>query len=200
MNEKIEQFWSWYQTKSKNLSQLNYEEQNDLIEEIIPKLHELNENLWPEIIEDEDGELLFIITANSDPEYFELVRKIVSQAPTVKEYKIIALRPALGSNFEVEYDGIFLNPNQIEFIPMENSEAPNEIGFKVLLKEFSEFKNSEDRETAVYNLIENMIGEESFANDISHIEIGKYEEMKGTIVLSELEEYIIWHKETKSEN
>lgn len=61
MNEKIEQFWNWYQTKSKNLSQLNYEEQNDLIEEIIPKLHELNENLWPEIIEDEDGELFLLL-------------------------------------------------------------------------------------------------------------------------------------------
>jgi hypothetical protein len=200
MNEKIAQFWNWYQSKDKNLSLLNYEEQNDWIEEISPKLHEINENIWPEIIEDEDGELLFIITANSDPEYFELVRKIVTQAPPIKDYKIIALRPALGSNFEVEYDGIFLNPNQIEFIPMENAEAPTEIGFKVLLKEFSEFKNGEDRETAVYNLIENMIGEESFAMDISHIEIGKYETMKGTVMLSELEEYIIWHKETKSQN
>jgi hypothetical protein len=57
------------------------------------------------------------------------------------------------------------------FIPLENPNKPTDLGIKVLLKNYIVHKDNPRLREAVYVHIEHLIGEKSFANDLSFIEI-----------------------------
>ena len=59
------------------------------------------------------------------------------------------------------------------FIPLENPNKPTDLGIKVLLKNYIVHKENPRLREAVYTQIEHLIGEKSFANDLSFIEINQ---------------------------
>ena len=77
------------------------------------------------------------------------------------------------------------------FISLENPNQPTDLGIKVLLKNYIVHKDNPRLREAVYILIEHLIGEKSFANDIAFIEIAQLEgNQKNTIALCYLHAYI----------
>lgn len=78
------------------------------------------------------------------------------------------------------------------FIPLENPNKPTDLGIKVLLKNYIVHKDNPRLREAVYIHIEHLIGEKSFANDITFIEIGQLVgNQKNTIALCYLHAYIL---------
>jgi hypothetical protein len=77
------------------------------------------------------------------------------------------------------------------FIPLENPNKPTDLGIKVLLKNYIVHKDTPRLREAVYILIEHLIGEKSFANNIAFIEIEQLVgNQKNTIALCYLHSYI----------
>jgi len=100
-------------------------------------------------------------------------------APKLERWKITAfLQPEIdidayenGTDKPLEFYGISLRISEIYFLPLEVSGKPHEFGIKVLLKNYIVHKDNPRLREALYVHIEHLIGEKSFANDLSLIEI-----------------------------
>jgi len=123
----------------------------------------------------------------------------IHNAPIIKSRKITAfLQPKTnltkyknGTYKPLENYGITLRIGEMYFIPLENPNKPTDLGIKVLLKNYIVHKDTPRLREAVYILIEHLIGEKSFANNIAFIEIEQLVgNQKNTIALCYLHSYI----------
>lgn len=97
-----------------------------------------------------------------------------------------------GTEKPLDFYGITLRISEMYFIPLENPNKPTDLGIKVLLKNYIIHKDNPRLREAVYIHIEHLIGEKSFANDITFIEIGQLVgNQKNTIALCYLHAYIL---------
>lgn len=177
----IQNFWQLFQKENLALFLLN-----DLPKEVtLEKLNtltqamkEYNKDLGYIIKSGKDKSEL-IITAHGNPYLFKEVELLVFHAPKLERWKITAfLQPEIdidayenGTDKPLEYYGITLRISEMYFIPSKNPNKPTDLGIKVLLKNYIVHKDNPRLREAVYTHIEHLIGEKSFANDLSFIEI-----------------------------
>lgn len=141
-------------------------------------LYEYNKDLGV-IIKNGKTKSELIITAKGNPYLFKDVELLVHYAPTIKPWIITAfLQPVgdidafeKGTDKPLEYFGISLNISQMYFIPLENSDNPNRLGLRIYLKNYIVHKDNPRLKEAVYTIIEHLVGEKAFANDINFIEL-----------------------------
>ncbi len=177
----IQNFWQLFQKENLALFLLN-----DLPKEVtLEKLNtltqamkEYNKDLGYIIKSGKDKSEL-IITAHGNPYLFKEVELLVFHAPKLERWKITAfLQPEIdidayenGTDKPLEYYGITLRISEMYFILLENPNKPTDLGIKVLLKNYIVHKDNPRLREALYVHIEHLIGEKSFANDLSFIEI-----------------------------
>ncbi|GAA4770504.1 MULTISPECIES: hypothetical protein [Flavobacterium] len=180
MNQ-ITSFWNHFQQNNfvfLLLNEIPKEEIKNHFDKLIEILHKYNKDL-DLIIKNKKSEAELIITANGNPYLFKEVELLVHHAPVVKRWKINAfLQPETnltkyenGTDKPLEYYGISLKISEMYFIPLENPNKPTDLGIKVLLKNYIAHKDNPRLREAVYVHIEHLIGEKSFANNLSFIEI-----------------------------
>jgi len=122
-----------------------------------------------------------IITAHGNPYLFKEVELLVYHAPKLERWQINAflqpeknLDPYINKTDKpLEYHGITLRVSEMYFLPLEIPDKPHEFGIKVLVKNHIIYKDNPRLREAIYVIIEHLIGEKSFANDITFIEIGQ---------------------------
>lgn len=181
----IQNFWQHFQKENLALFLLN-----DLPQEIITKkmaafsqaLEEYNKDIGYIIISGKKKATL-IITAHGNPYLFKEVELLVYHAPKLERWQIAAflqpeknLDPYINkSDKPLIYHGITLQISEMYFLPVEIPDKPQEFGIKVLLKNHIIYKDNPRLREAIYVIIEHLIGEKSFANDIAFIEIGQLE-------------------------
>jgi hypothetical protein len=197
----ITNFWNHFQQNNFVFLLLNEIPKDELkthFDKLIGILHQYNKDLDLVIKNKKKGAEL-IITANGNPYLFKEVELLVYHAPVIERWKITALlQPNLniekyenGDDKPLNYYGITLRISEMYFIPLENPNKPTDLGIKVLLKNYIVHKDNPRLREAVYFLIENLIGEKSFANNIAFIEIRQLEgNQKNTIALCYLHSYI----------
>ena len=191
----IQNFWQLFQKENLALFLLN-----DLPKEVtLEKLNaltqamkEYNKDLGY-IIKSGTEKSELIITAHGNPYLFKEVELLVFHAPKLERWKITAfLQPEIdidtyenGTDKPLEFYGISLRISEIYFLPLEVPEKPHEFGIKVLLKNYIVHKDNPRLREALYVHIEHLIGEKSFANDLSFIEIDqlKNEDLEDDCVL-----------------
>ena len=177
----ITTFWNHFQQNNfvfLLLSEISKDELKTHFDKLLEILHQYNKDL-DLIIKNKTkgGEL--IITANGNPYLFKEVELLVHHAPVVERWKITPfLQPETnltkyenGTDKPLEYYGITLRISEMYFIPLENPNKPTDLGIKVLLKNYIVHKDNPRLREALYVHIEHLIGEKSFANDLSFIEI-----------------------------
>jgi len=191
----ITNFWNYFQQNNFVFLLLNEIPKDELkihFDKLIEILHQYNKDL--DIIiknKTKGGEL--IITANGNPYLFKEVELLVHHAPVVERWKITAFLQAEtnltkyenGTDKPLDYYGITLRISEMYFIPLENPNKPTDLGIKVLLKNYIVHKDNPRLREALYVHIEHLIGEKSFANDLSFIEIDqlKNEDLEDDCVL-----------------
>lgn len=191
----ITNFWNHFQQNNFVFLLLNEIPKNELknhFDKLIEILHQYNKDL-DLIIKNKTKGAELIITANGNPYLFKEVELLVRHAPVVERWKITAfLQPETnlskyenGTDKPLEYYGITLRISEVYFIPLENPNKPTDLGIKVLLKNYIVHKDNPRLREAVYTHIEHLIGEKSFANDLSFIEIDqlKNEDLEDDCVL-----------------
>lgn len=191
----IQNFWQLFQKENLALFLLN-----DLPKEVtLEKLNaltqamkEYNKDLGY-IIKSGTEKSELIITAHGNPYLFKEVELLVFHAPKLERWKITAfLQPEIdidtyenGTDKPLEFYGISLRISEIYFLPLEVPGKPHEFGIKILLKNYIVHKDNPRLREALYVHIEHLIGEKSFANDLSFIEIDqlKNEDLEDDCVL-----------------
>ena len=198
MNEqkKIKRFWEWFEKDHRKYLFLNdstdYAKQK-LLDEFLFQLHQFNKNLYFIIGGDQNSSNMeLIITADGIIDYFPNVEELVSNAPELDEWKIIAFKPAMGPGFKTEFRGREFDPGKTIFIPLTNKQNPGAIGLHICYPDY----NKEEREIFVhgtYIMIDALIGEKAAALDIHYMDVIKTPENVAEYNfrhLSDLQEFI----------
>ncbi len=191
----ITNFWNYFQLNNfvfLLLNEIPKEELKTHFDKLIEILHQYNKDL-DIIIKNKTNGAEIIITANGNPYLFKEVELLVFHAPKLERWKITAfLQPEIdidayenGTDKPLEFYGISLRISEIYFLPLEVHGKPYEFGIKVLLKNYIVYKDNPRLREALYVHIEHLIGEKSFANDLSFIEIDqlKNEDLEDDCVL-----------------
>ncbi len=188
----ITNFWNHFQQNNfvfLLLNEISKDELKTHFDKLIEILHQYNKDL-DLIIKNKKSGAELVITANGNPYLFKEVELLVHHAPVVERWKITAfLQPETnlskyenGTDKPLEYYGITLRISEMYFIPLENPSKPNDLGIKVLFKNYIIHKDNPRLREAVYVHIEHLIGEKAFANDIAFIEIGQLESSSENIL------------------
>lgn len=177
----ITNFWNHFQQNNfifLLLNEIPKEELKIHFDKLIAILHTYNEDL-DLIIKNGKNKSELIITANGNPYLFKEVELLIHLAPKIDRWKIKAfLQPETnltkyenGTDKPLDYYGICLKISEMYFTPLENPKKPTDLGIRIFLKNYIVYKDNPRLRQAVYVHIEHLIGEKSFANDISLIDI-----------------------------
>lgn len=175
LEEKAELFWNWFTRNQKPylfITQIEGEERERLLNEFLEKLHDFQEQLFFEMGgHPDDKKVELVITAGGKVEYFDKVELLVSKAPILDHWKVIAFKPPMGSEFSTRVEGHEFDPKELFFIPLESQEHPGAIGLEVCFPNF----DKEKEQTFLFGtflMLDVILGEKSCALDIDFIEVG----------------------------
>jgi hypothetical protein len=177
----IQKFWQTFKKENAALfllNELTKEVRTEKLNTLTKALIKYNKDLGY-IIKTDNEKSELIITAYGNPYLFKEVELLVFHAPSFDRWKITAfLQPEMnidafekGTDKPIEIFGISLRISEIYFIPLQIPGKPHELGIKVLLKNYIIHKHNPSLREVLYVHIEHLIGEKSFANDLSFIEI-----------------------------
>jgi hypothetical protein len=205
MIQSPKQFWQWFEQNNKAylfLNEVDAEKKEQLLSNLMERLHEYCENLWFEIggHPDEDQEL--IITAEGNAVYFGHVEALINAAPKIPNWTFIAFIPPREVDFEMKYEDVELKPSEMWFEPLEHPNNAAAIGIKVCTRNFELVKASEWLRPAVHKILDTILGEKTFALDIEHVAIDQLPdepEEEGLIQLSQLAAFVRWKKSKQTD-
>ncbi len=194
-------FWEWFTEHNEKYLMLDkletIEEKEMLQSDLISKLDEYQKGLFFEIGGRSEGVNTLIITAEGDVELFNAVRSLVEEAPKLKGWEIMALKPPMGTDFKINYEGLQLDPNLIWFLPLKNTEDPETVGLRVGFLDF-DVEKEKFYISAIYIILDTILGEEIHAENVTYIEVGLLPEApatQGYIELVKLQDFLDWKKE-----
>lgn len=159
-------FWDWFRNNSERYYLLDMEDES-MFDELINRLKEVDKNLTFEMgPPGRDGVREFIISADGIIESFSAVINLVELAPKMKKWKIVAFRPRIkGDDIMVEYgDDLLLSYDDVFFKYFPDS---NKIGVELHIRDYGE---SEDVDSAVFILLDSLIGEYDMEMEIGWID------------------------------
>jgi hypothetical protein len=203
MSKATEKFWNWFKENQLRFIKINSadtskDEKEKLLDDILDHLHRYCDKLFFEIggWPDQDQEL--IITADGDIDFFERVEELINDAPEIKGWSFTAFTQPIDLDFTSNFEDVELKPIEMWFLPLDSKSNPKSIGFRICLANYELVKDSEWLEAAVYRVLDNVLGEKSFALDVDYIEIkgmppGKPED-QGLIELKDLASFVKWKK------
>lgn len=181
--ETIHSFWNHF--KKNNfafllLKEIPAEELELHFNKLNEKLSEYNKDLGL-IIKNGKSKSELIITAHGNPYLFKEVELLVHHAPKIERWKITAfLQPDQNiSKYENATDKPFhfydisLKISEMYFVPLENPQKLQEMGICVYINNYIIHKDNPKLREAVYIQIEHLIGEKSFANELTFIDIAQ---------------------------
>ncbi|MFY0672965.1 MAG: hypothetical protein JXQ87_06150 [Bacteroidia bacterium] len=174
--EQANTFWEWFennQSKFLFLNQVDIDERNRLLNLLMDKLREYDENLSFEIGGHPESEKVdFIISADGIVDYFDSVESLVAKAPTLNNWNIVAFKPPMPEDHTIEINEQKFDAKKIIFIPLTNPDEPSAVAIRVCFADLDE-ENKNLYINASFLLLDALIGEKATALDIDYIEIEK---------------------------
>lgn len=193
--QQINAFWSWVKAHQDDLDALESPE-HPFWDELLGQLQQIDEGLWFEVSMPGDDVRELVITAEGDWELFPLVEAMVSVAPDLQGWDVVALKPAMGFEFGIRYEGLDLDPRKMWFQPLVDEDAPDVLGLRVAMPGFED-----DQEQAFANgllvILDTALGEKSAASDVDVVEVCEVPDDpqdEGFVPLPELASYVEWRK------
>jgi hypothetical protein len=186
----ISEFWAWFDAYRSGIDGgtiPQVEEQH--LEEIVERLGGIESGLAVELSVREDGVKELTISADGVRDNFAVVEQIVSQAPWMEGWAIIAFRQPIKADFSLQCGDLELNPSELYFHPIEEDGALDIIVYG------QRFGEQDENELSYYGLImiDNLIGEYDCVTQVRHYdfqELPDEQETEGLVPLSELPSFI----------
>ncbi|HYH15652.1 MAG TPA: hypothetical protein VD794_10550 [Flavisolibacter sp.] len=197
-----EKFWQWFKNHQSEYLQLDYLDdlkKEALLDKFLKQLHEYCDKLYFEIGGDPlKKERELIITAEGNTKYFDMVERLVDNAPGLSDWKVVAFKQPMGSSFVTEYEGIILDPKKMWFLPLNNEKKPQLIGLRICIDNYDR-NNADTIKEGVCQVLDTILGEKATSTEIDYLDVddlSKYNiDKDGLIELIDLPEYINWKKQ-----
>ncbi|SHN40425.1 hypothetical protein [Chitinophaga sp. CF418] len=196
-------FWRWFEEKGDDFRffrEMDPEECEEIFGELTERLHLYCTSLFYEMRINTNNEGELIITAEGDEEFFDDAEFLVSKAPAIDRWTFTALIPAEEDNEGIEYEDLDLSPSEMWFTTIEDEDQPQKVNLVIHFKDYELVKRSEHLETAIFLLLQSILGEKMFAQ---YINVYTMTELPGDPVedgfseLSSLPEYLAAMKEER---
>lgn len=201
MNDQgsTETFWRWFTENCSRFRTMQTSSREELLDEIMDNLHQIDEGLFFEVSEPQDGICDFVITAEGRKELFALVDQVVAAAPSLQGWTFTALRPPMGFSFAIDYGNVHLDPDELWFLPLSAGNDEEHLGVQIGIPKLKK-RDEEEALSASYILLDTGLGERRSAEAIEHVEVvslPKDADTAGFIRLVELAEYLDWRDRKK---
>ena len=184
-------FWKWFCNNHRDylqLLQLNEEEREALLEALQEQLVKYCPGLEIEFRQMDAEDKIMIITANGYEQYFAAAEDLVLMAPKLKEWDIMALRPAEWDfPIRFEYKGIEVCSDELWFSIFDNASEPHKLGIVVYFKHY-DAENEDAYFKAAGRMLNIILGEKSSSLDVPYLWVDALPEKVNTATTMELED------------
>ncbi len=201
--EKIKAFWNWFDAHKDAYANFTKQYNNDLeqinaaLNKMIDQLQKVSEGLFVEIGGGEAPWEL-IITPQGAKDFFADAFAVVQEAPDYPDWKILATKPAYGTDFSFRMGDVEISPDTVRFIPLEMEDRPDDIAIRLFHSDYQEGKAGNAVVMGIYQALDSLLGEVSTTFDIDYLEFSSApEEGINPLPLSELAGYIRWKKKER---
>ena len=199
---QMDKFWEWFEANHHNYNNFNEkytsnpQETYELLELLTKALKVCSEGLFVEISADDEKKEL-IITTQGNREFFADAFELVNNAPTIGSWKFIATKPAIGLEFNFKMGEVSINPNKIEFMPLEADEYPNDVAIRLFHKDYTNEEGATRNSVIVglYTALNMLLGETASTLDFQYIDFDDMPHPKEqSFPFSELADYVTYKK------
>lgn len=185
-------FWRWLVNKLPALraSVTRPDPDEALLDEIVERLHAVDERLYFLAGGDSDGPALeFIVTAEGDLSAFPVVERLVGEAPTVPGWVFVAFKQAHGCDFVTRHEGASIDAASAWFQPLL---ADGELGLRLACASYHD-DLEEAYQFAAVQVLDGVLGE-FVAARVDYVEVVKTPRDpagKGFRPVAQLPEYLV---------
>lgn len=160
---KIEEFWLAFSRNEQAIARLTTAD-DPLYDAVLVHLQEVAPGLYFEFSSSADHNEL-IITADGNSSLFETVDQIVAQAPEIKGWRILSLKPKIGFPNTTRWEGISVTIADVRFRPIRRKDS-DLVDLELFVPNVDE-----DSRDAVHNAllraIDHGLGERRFSETIA---------------------------------
>lgn len=195
-------FWQWFQDHSEQLMLIDDmppEASQKLLLELDKQLTQFSAGASFEIGDLTPQGRTFLLTAEGDTDYFPDIQALYDSAPETDWWNIEAFRPAKGAHTYIIYEGVRYDSRNYYFVPMENTENPEQIGIMVGVKHHN--PKDENQLFGIFTLIESMLGEYDCGTLLGFLDttpLPNDPENSDFIPLEKLPDFVAWHLDKQS--
>lgn len=181
--QAAQQFWNWFGQKQLPLEffdEMTPDQQEELLDEMneLAALYSEGVNIQPgKNMSSEGPEFRVVISASGQIPFFKKAKALAALAPEIPNWQVYALLPPLPRTIQIrfELESGLLFPNDMWFLMMGAPEDSRFLGLHIALRHFDHYEAKDELEELqhiVIQMVANIIGEESFAMDIQHLQLG----------------------------
>lgn len=196
--QSIAGFWRMFRKHASDLASADGPH-DQVYDRLLAKLQEIAPGLYLEFSA-EPRECELIITADGDRSLFPLVHTIVSEAPYIPGWKIIALKPKLGFPVTSQWEDVTIRIADVVFDPLERK-GSNDLGLRIYVPGLRP-EYAQDAHNAILRAVDHGLGERGFAEAVQYTEVLSLPagaSKDDFIPLVKLEQYIQWRKKKMKE-
>ena len=188
----ISEFWAWFDSYKSGVDDA-VPWQDEQLDEILERISRIEPGLAVELAVREDGIKEMTISPDGVRERFDIVEQIVSQAPSLEGWEVVAFRQPVRGDFSLRCGDLELTPSELYFLPLEEDGALDVIVYG------SGFDDQEKDDLSYHGLImiDNLIGEYDCVTQIRHYDFQELPDEQGRdglLPLSQLPSFIAARK------
>jgi hypothetical protein len=186
--DMISEFWAWFDSYRDGVDATG-PSRDQHIDEILERISRIEPGLAVELGVREDGIKEMTISPDGVRERFPFVEQIVSQAPSMEGWEVVAFRQPIKADFSLQYGDLELRPSELFFLPLE------EDGTLDIIVYGQGFSDQDKDDLGYHGLImmDSLIGEYNCVTQIRHYdfqELPDEQEREGLLPLSQLASFI----------
>ena len=162
MQDRIEKFWRYFVERRSDLEKLTTA--NDPVhDEVLAALHLVDPGLYFELCS-ESGLNEFILTADGDAQLFPLVENVVSHAPRIDSWEIVALKPKRGFPETTQWERATIQIADVMVRPEFRKDTAT-LGLHLYVDGLDE-TNATEIHNGLLRAIDSGVGERRFAENV----------------------------------
>ena len=187
-------FWGWLAPRAGRLPELA-DGDAAFWNEVLTQLKAIDEGLWLEIGGGMEPREL-VLTASGDLELFDLVDAICAEARPLPGWRVVALKPAMGFDFALTWEGVEIDPKTTWFEPLELADAPEILGLRVAVPGYND-EAEEAYFSGAFVLLNSALGERESVRDVLLAEVvapPPDPDAAGYLPMVDLGAYLAWRR------
>ena len=180
----IRNFWNWFKENQSvyyfDNSDLSQTQLKNKIYSFYKQLKKINSKITFEFGPIHNGKKQLIITAEGQAANFPLVFRIVNQSPHLKNWQVIALRPAV-KDFEsltLPLDGKYVNINDFSYVSIINDDK-KKVNIMLIRNDDKQWDNTAKQ--VVFILLDRALGEYNTETKLDAVSFGERKKLKPEI-------------------